>query len=104
MSDDLVRIAAGGSRLLFYCCGCLDLHSIVIDGSRGWRWNQSLESPTVTPSVLSDWTNRTTNEHRICHLFIENGHLRVLGDCTHEFKDATVKMDPVSKFLEGELP
>lgn len=101
-TSDLVRLADNGKRLLFYCRGCDEIHAIVIDGTRGWSWNNDTQKPTVTTSVLSVWTNRTTNERRTCHLFIENGNLRFLGDCTHEYKDVIIPMDPFNKFFEGE--
>jgi len=101
-TNEIVRVVGSGSRLLFYCPGCCDLHAIVIDGTRGWVWNKDLDKPTVTQSVLSQWTNKTTNETRVCHLFIENGHLRFLGDCTHQYNNVVVPMEPLSNFFEGE--
>lgn len=49
------KLATDGT-LMFRCPGCEEHHGIPVDGSRGWKWNQSLDSPTVSPSILVRFT------------------------------------------------
>lgn len=93
--------------LLFYCPGCEEAHGIPVDGSRGWNWNGSLESPTVTPSILvggvvygpdklsfSQYKGPypcETTPH-VCHSFVTDGRIQYLGDCTHALVGTTVDL------------
>ena len=79
-----------------------------------WSWNGSLDSPTLTPSVLiktghhidGDQTQCWCNlEERlgvkshfkcmVCHSFVTDGRIAFLGDCTHEFAGQTVDLPDV---------
>jgi len=59
-----------------------------------WFWNESLDKPTLSPSLLSQSRGE---ELMRCHCFIENGKVRFLSDCTHKFAGKTVDMLPVCK-------
>lgn len=92
--------------LLFFCPGCEEAHGIPVDGSRGWKWNGSLDSPTVEPSILVRGTKRITDaeadaimrgehiepEPRVCHSFVRNGQIEFLSDCTHALAGKTVEL------------
>lgn len=83
-------------RWLFYCPGCKTHMWFETDR---WTWDGNIEKPNVHPSIL--WTGAcgTTIEpggaEKRCHLFVENGHLRFLKDCTHEFAGKTIPMEEI---------
>jgi hypothetical protein len=83
----------------FWCPGCGCMHWIPTAGEKGWTWNGSKDVPTVTPSL-----RRTTPDHNVdgealpphcCHLFVREGQLQFLADCTHALAGQTVSMEPV---------
>lgn len=51
-----------------------------------WKWNKDYEKPTVSPSILN------TRPGFINHVFIKDGKIQYLDDCTHEFAGKTVDM------------
>lgn len=105
--------AAEGNHLLWWCPGCKMHHMIAYGDGPGprWGWNGDEVKPTFTPSVLvryNLWTPPATDpevaakirageivqtkiEH-VCHLFVKDGQLEFLGDCTHELAGKTVPM------------
>ena len=52
-----------------------------------WDWNGDTEKPTIRQSILieDDMGNKS-------HLFIKDGKLIYLRDCTHDLKNKTVDM------------
>ena len=72
---------------MFYCPGCKYYHMY---DSR-WEFNGNLDSPTFTPSLLinSTWKDRPT----VCHIYITDGKIQYLGDCTHDLKGQTIDME-----------
>lgn len=63
-----------------------------------WSWNKDFEKPTVTPSILNtsskheNWqTGEITSPWRN-HIFIREGKIQYLSDCTHTFAGQTVDM------------
>jgi hypothetical protein len=104
----LRRIAGG--QIVFWCPGCKDRH--VIDAT--WRITGPDDKPTVSPSVLvtsghylsrhkpgdqcwCTWAERHPEQPapfkcRRCHLFVRDGQLVLLSDCTHELAGQTVPM------------
>lgn len=111
----VLRIIEGG-RLGFWCPGCKEMHQVVTNP--GWVFNGDYERPTFTPSVLvtsghyvggfkeGDRCWCTYNaEHpgepapytcERCHLFVEDGNIRFLNDCTHELAGKTVPLEPLA--------
>jgi hypothetical protein len=51
-----------------------------------WKWNGDTEKPTLHPSVL------TKTEDAVCHIWIRDGMVQFLGDCTHAFRNKTVPL------------
>jgi len=74
---------------IFDCPGCKTVHGITTIGPTAWKFNNSLEKPTVTPSILANFTSG--NERR-CHSYITDGKIKFLGDCYHELKNKTVEL------------
>lgn len=93
----ITRRASDGS-LLFWCPGCDGAHGVPIAGERAWGWNGSMDSPTLTPSILVTYpANPNAIEEfkewrteRRCHSFVTNGQIQFLGDCTHALAGQTV--------------
>jgi hypothetical protein len=73
----------------WHCPGCEGGHHVPVSGERAWGWNGSLESPTLTPSVLYNvgGANPTVP---ICHSIITGGKIAFCGDSTHKLAGQTV--------------
>ena len=105
-----------GHRLAFWCPGCREQHAVTVaPHPQPWGFNGNFDAPTFTPSVLirsghyvrggepgdDCWC---TDERRfgkpapfhcrVCHSFVTDGSIQFLGDCTHELKGQTVKLQP----------
>lgn len=59
------------------------------DGTGCWSWNRDCEKPTLHPSVL---TKGGDGGNIVCHIWINDGMVQFLGDCTHEFRNKTVPL------------
>lgn len=96
-----MKFDINGEWYSFYCPACARRHHI------NNTWNiYGVDKPTVHPSVLSlyrhpkGYTNDNpaplgyTGEYveDICHLFIREGRLEYLGDCTHSMANEIVDM------------
>jgi len=91
---------------IFYCPGCKCSHAI---DPKKWTFNE--ETNTISPSVLVKHVNNH-NEWEVdedgnyvfengkvkgskmitCHIFVKNGQIQYLNDCTHELAGQTVDM------------
>jgi hypothetical protein len=89
----MVRGSKGKMYYMFFCPACNHCH--VIDDT--WAISDMPDSPTVRPSVLVNTKNSPYYESRLptCHLFIMDGKLQYLSDCTHAFSGKTVSMQPI---------
>lgn len=80
--------------VLWHCPGCKGGHGVPVNGhrtGRNWEWNGSLDSPTLMPSVLVNVGGLNPTEP-ICHVYISDGKIQFLGDCTHELAGQTVEI------------
>ena len=59
----------------------------VRDQHPSWNWNEDYECPTVSPSIRLIHTG-----NQVDHLFIHDGKIQYLNDCTHELAGKTVNM------------
>lgn len=79
--------------------------SIEIPRNGKWTFDGNYERPTFSPSMnetrgqpgqsMEDfkadphpWRN---------HVFVRNGYIEYLGDCTHEWRGKTVEIEPLSE-------
>jgi hypothetical protein len=76
-------------NILFWCPGCKTNHVI----NNNWKITGLKEKPTVSPSVLVQYDYGKDKNEKRCHLFIKNGMIEYLNDCTHELKGKTVPME-----------
>lgn len=107
----------GGTRLMFRCPGCGDIHDVAIGTGPGPRWtyNGNPEKPTFSPSILArsghyvqgyDGKGCWCDLYRespptpgkrifkcyVCHSFVTDGRIRFLADCTHALAGQTVDL------------
>ena len=61
-----------------------------------WTWNGSYEAPTFNPSLLIECEGDVEYGGNIppsvCHLYVTDGKIHYLNDCTHALKGQTVEM------------
>lgn len=82
----------GGERwVVFHCPGCEGGHAIPVSGPRGWSWNGSFDSPTITPSILVNVGGSNPTEP-ICHSFVTEGKIRFCADTTHKLSGQTIEL------------
>lgn len=80
--------------LAFLCPGCAEmggsgLHLLPVtpnEGRASWQWDGNLEAPTVSPSILTRYSEG------VCHSFLRAGVFEFLGDCTHSLAGQKVPM------------
>lgn len=96
---------SGTRGYMFWCPGCKTNHSFRVvalteeektrypyllnrDGSSPvWSFNGSVDKPTFFPSLLYNYS-----QDKRCHLFLEDGVIKFLSDCTHEYAGQNVQM------------
>lgn len=59
-------------------------------GTENWSWNGDTEKPTVKPSILTDW-----GEGKKCHVWLNDGVVQHLGDCTCGFARQSHPLDDI---------
>ena len=81
-------------EIWFLCEGCRGKHMVVVAGGKTlWGWNDSLEKPTFTPSILCTW-NEPSGDKR-CHSYVTDGEIKYLADSTHKLAGQTVPLQPI---------
>lgn len=80
----------------FFCPGCQTYHGVWTNKEKSpcWDFNDNIDSPTVSPSLLVRHTNREGGSC-ICHSFIRDGRIQFLSDCTHELAGQTVELPEI---------
>ena len=84
----------------FLCPGCKMGHKFVVKWGHGkgnqpqpmWSFNGNMEKPTFSPSLLNTWTYGPQHTKKVCHLFLREGILEFLNDCTHELAGKKVPL------------
>lgn len=81
--------------LTWHCPGCERGHDVPVEGEHRWEWNGSLESPTLSPSVLvyAHDASPSFKPQPRCHCFIKDGRIQFLSDCGHGMAGQTVGME-----------
>lgn len=79
---------------MFYCPGCKCHHGVWTTISNGnkaiWSFNNDIDKPTFSPSILVRHSLNT-----VCHSFIKDGFIQYLNDCTHEYAGKTIELDDI---------
>lgn len=66
-----------------------------------WQWNNSLDLPTISPSLLARWTEGEQHTPKVCHSFVRDGRIEFLTDCTHALAGQTVDLPEVDRGWSG---
>lgn len=90
-----------GIAYWFWCEGCEAHHRFVTKWPRGetgptWTFNGDVDKPTFSPSYLANGrvpVDPARGIHR-CHLYMTDGVIRYLDDCTHALRGKTVVVPP----------
>lgn len=91
----------GSESLFWHCPGCKAPHSIFVKpgtlNKKTWLWNGSVDKCTLSPSVVvftREYIDDEDPSFRIaptnCHVFIRDGMIEFLSDCTHALAGKTV--------------
>lgn len=86
----LTPIAKDGQTVgyAFWCPGCEEPHAYYTVNWREnpvWSFNGDREKPTFSPSLLFQYP-----PEKRCHIFMTDGMIQFLDDCSHGFKGKTV--------------
>lgn len=91
-------IDADKGEYAFVCPACDCWHSITTlkknNVGAQWKFNGDLLKPTVSPSVHIK-IKKPQGDTYTCHLFIRDGRIEYLKDCTHDKRDSTILMEPI---------
>lgn len=88
MKEKLARVKGDDSRLVFWCPGCEHAH--VFDAR--WKFNGDMDRPTFEPSLLNTSERGPERTPTRCHLYVREGRIVFLSDCTHKLAGQTVEM------------
>ena len=96
----------------FKCPGCGHSHVYYTKNPEGrpvWGFaNMDVNKPTFTPSLLNRWgkdadpnwqepegTSPSWGWSGTCHLYVTDGKIIYLGDCTHHLAGQTIEMEDI---------
>ncbi len=65
-----------------------------------WGWNGDVYNPTFTPSILTQLPWGEEGRVIVNHVFVHCGHIRYLGDCTHEYAGKTMELPMLKDWPE----
>lgn len=94
MKKILMEIKDGEKiKMVFWCPACHNYHWVQINSNLKpfWKFNNDLNKPTFSPSILV----KNSDGEVECHLFIKEGNIEYLEDCTHDFKALTIPMHSI---------
>ena len=100
-----------GESYWFWCNGCDTHHRYTTKLAKGesgpvWQFSGTIERPTLTPSLLCRWPDHRQcmppdpcrkpdcpGKPNVCHLYVTDGEVRYLSDCTHALAGKTVPIE-----------
>jgi hypothetical protein len=78
------------THLGFWCCGCESYHAYqvkpVYETDKVWSFNGDEDNPTFSPSLVVELPGKR------CHLFVRDGKIEYLADCSHHLAGKTVEL------------
>lgn len=90
----------GFTTVSFFCPACNHNHSIVAEDLNEeypvWGFNWNTDCPTFTPSVRVQYTYGEERRAVCCHMFVTDGYIQYLSDCTHFLAGQTVPMHDIA--------
>lgn len=91
--DPQTKKPTGEVHWWFWCPGCEQAHAYTVPR---WTRTGTDDEPTFTPSLLCGYG---PNDPRRCHLYLRDGVLDFLGDCTHDLKGQKVPLPEPPEWL-----
>jgi len=96
--------ATGQLQLWFWCAGCRAPHAVNVQREEKqeaplWSWDQNLEAPTISPSVIVRNGFKDGTPAQVCHFMLQAGQQQFLGDCTHHLVGQTVPLEDLPDWL-----
>lgn len=80
-------------KYMFWCPGCECGHWFQTNGKPQWTFNgDRFDKPTVAPSIRVRGGKHGSDY--VCHLYLTDGKILFLPDCSHALKGQTVMMEP----------
>lgn len=99
----------GSTEFMLFCPACKMGHHF---NEKIWTFNQDMEKPTISPSLLVRYVNMPDPVLRdekgecilgedgrlvgckdmICHSFVRDGKIEYLSDCTHDMAGQTIEL------------
>ncbi|MHB1323980.1 MAG: DUF6527 family protein [Coriobacteriia bacterium] len=79
---------------LFWCPACEMIHQL----DERWTVGGTDEAPTVEGSYLQYGSKHDIKALPRCHLFIRDGQLQYLSDCSHALAGQTIPMPELPKW------
>lgn len=81
----------GGLYISFHCEGCDQRHVVPVSGPKKWKWNASLDKPTIKPSILIYGSKRDdgTIYRNQCHSNVDDGSILWHADSWHNLAGQT---------------
>ena len=77
----------------YMCLGCRHTHAFALKSEGGHHeFNMDLENPTVTPSLLQNFSG----DSKLCHSYITNGNINYLSDCQHDLAGKEVELPQIN--------
>ncbi len=95
-----MKLSKSENGWMFYCPGCRYAH--VFD--QRWTFDGNQDAPTFTPSLLVNGTDpKYVTEHNPrCHMYVRNGNIEFLSDCSHAMAGKTVPIPNYETLFEDE--
>ena len=92
MSKLLKQPRDGGTEYVFWCpgCKCHHFYHVGCESGPNWQLDGDMDAPTFTPSLLVNAAEPRSGPR--CHLYLTDGRLRYLSDCTHDLAGETVPL------------
>lgn len=95
-SEDRVAILPnhGGEMAMLYMPGLPCPVMIAVSGSERpvWSFNGDKERPTFSPSILTRMPWGDQGREVVNHVFIRDGKIQYLTDCSHEYAGKTLDL------------
>ena len=92
MSKLLRRELDDGTDYIFWCPGCACHHFFRVGADEGptWQFDGDMEEPTFLPSLF-------VRGEEQCHLYLNNGRLTFLKDCSHDLAGKEVELPDMDR-------
>lgn len=79
------------TQYMYMCPGCGYEHAFGLKSEGGHHeFNMDLDNPTVSPSLLQNFTPGS-----LCHSYIKEGKIQFLSDCQHPLAGQTVELPEI---------